>query len=194
MRVIAGTAGGISLLTPKTDLRPTMDMVRGAIFSSLGDFVLGARVLDLFAGTGSLGIEALSRGAESVTLIESDRKACAIIEQNLARTKLRARVIQLDVFQFLRSRAAQEAEANLIFADPPYSKTPGSRNFADELVRSPELHTTLMPDGLLVLETERGWKLPETALWRCLRQKQYGSTETFVLQPTQRQDAPTSAS
>ena len=189
MRVIAGTAGGINLLTPKTDLRPTMDMVRGAIFSSLGDFVFGARVLDLFAGTGSLGIEALSRGAVSATLVESDRKACAIIEQNLTRTKLRARVIQLDVFQFLRSRAGQ-AEADLIFADPPYSKTPGSPKFADDLVRSPELHTTLMPEGLFVLETARGWKLPETALWRCLRQKQYGATEIFVLQPARLQVAP----
>ena len=63
MRVIAGTAGGTPLHTPRTDLRPTMDVVKGAIFSSLGDFVTGARVLDLFAGSGGLGIEALSRGA-----------------------------------------------------------------------------------------------------------------------------------
>ena len=76
MRVIAGRAGGIQLDVPKTDIRPTMDRVKAAIFSSLGEMVIGARVLDLFAGTGALGIEALSRGAASVMFVERDRHAC----------------------------------------------------------------------------------------------------------------------
>ena len=92
MRVIAGTAGGLRLVVPKTGLRPTMDRVKAAIFSSLGERVVGARVLDLFAGTGALGIEALSRGAASVMLVESDRAAVAAIEQNLAQTGLTGRV------------------------------------------------------------------------------------------------------
>ena len=77
MRVIAGSAGGIRLHVPKQRVRPTMDRVKAAIFSSLGEQVIGARVVDLFAGTGALGIEALSRGAESVLFIDEDRQSIA---------------------------------------------------------------------------------------------------------------------
>ncbi|MEI6712301.1 MAG: 16S rRNA (guanine(966)-N(2))-methyltransferase RsmD [Verrucomicrobiota bacterium] len=181
MRVIAGTAGGIHLLTPKTDLRPTMDVVRGAMFSSLGDAVLDAHVLDLFAGTGSLGIEALSRGAASATLVEADRKACEIIQQNLTKTKLSAQVIQADVFRFLESKTPPVL-ANLIFADPPYSKLPGARDFGAELLVSKALPTFLAPNGLFMLEVVRGWKQPECDSWELIRRKQYGSTETLLLQ------------
>ena len=79
MRVIAGSAGGLPLIVPKTDIRPTMDRVKAAIFSSLGDRIIGARVLDLFAGTGALGIEALSRGAASAMFVESERAAVATV-------------------------------------------------------------------------------------------------------------------
>ena len=75
MRVVSGIAGGIPLKAPKTDLRPTMDRVKGAIFDSLGEAIVGARVLDLFSGSGSLGIEALSRGAAQATLVEKDARA-----------------------------------------------------------------------------------------------------------------------
>jgi 16S rRNA (guanine966-N2)-methyltransferase len=184
MRVIAGSAGGIALLSPKTDLRPTMDVVRGAIFSSLGDFVLDAHVLDLFAGTGSLAIEALSRGAASATMVETERKACEIIAQNLTRTHLNANVVQSEVFHFLEKRALP-AQATLIFADPPYSKTPGSRDFAAELLVSKALRTALAPDGLFVLEVVRGWRMPEAPLWECLRRKKYGSTETLLLRASE---------
>src|SRR5205085_2180739 len=92
MRVIAGSAGGLPLQSPRTELRPTMDRVKAAIFSMLGEAVKGARVLDLFAGTGSLGIEALSRGSASATFIENDARAVAAIEKNLQRTRLRGTV------------------------------------------------------------------------------------------------------
>ncbi len=83
MRVIAGRAGGVRLAVPKSGVRPTMDRVKAAIFSSLGDVVIGARVLDLFAGSGGLGIEALSRGAASVLFVDEDRQSIAAIEKNL---------------------------------------------------------------------------------------------------------------
>src|SRR5438067_13540904 len=102
MRVIAGSAGGIGLEVPKRGVRPTMDRVKAAIFSSLGDAVIGARVLDLFAGTGALGIEALSRGAEAALFVEEDRQSIAVIEVNLAKIKLSGRVRQQDVFEFLK--------------------------------------------------------------------------------------------
>src|SRR6266550_7137478 len=103
MRVIAGRAGGVRLTSPKSGVRPTMDRVKAAIFSSLGEMVIGARVLDLFAGTGALGIEALSRGAESALFIEEDRQSAATIEKNLTKTKLTGRVRQRDVNRFCRS-------------------------------------------------------------------------------------------
>src|SRR5947207_3503457 len=101
MRVIAGSAGGIGLEVPKRGVRPTMDRVKAAIFSSLGDAVIGARVLDLFAGSGALGIEALSRGASFATFVEQDRQSIGIIESNLTKTKLSGRVREQDVFTFL---------------------------------------------------------------------------------------------
>lgn len=183
MRVIAGKAGGIALRVPKTDLRPTMDMVRGAIFSGLGEAVSGARVLDLFAGTGSLGIEALSRGALSAVLVEADRKACAVVAENLLRTHLEADVRCMDVFRFLQSPGAVDC-ADLVFADPPYSKDLGARDFASELLACPGLRDALSADGTLVLEVVQRWKMPEQEHWDCFKRKRYGSTETLFLRKT----------
>jgi 16S rRNA (guanine966-N2)-methyltransferase len=180
MRVIAGSAGGITLRIPKTELRPTMDLVRGAIFSSLGEAVSGASVLDLFAGTGSIGIEALSRGAASATLVEADRKACSVIAENLDRTQLRARVVCNDVFRFLESKLSHDP-VDLVFADPPYSKKTGDRDFSLELLRNPNLPLLLRDGGLFVLEVAQKWLFPEDAGWSCLRRKRYGSTETLFL-------------
>jgi len=88
MRVVAGTAGGIPLFVPKgPEMRPTMDRVRAAIFSSLAEAVPGARVLDLFAGTGALGIEALSRGAAEATLVEKEPRAIRAVQRNLVATR-----------------------------------------------------------------------------------------------------------
>src|SRR5256714_11107929 len=122
MRVIAGRAGGVRLISPKSGLRPTMDRVKAAIFSSLGERVIGARVLDLFAGAGGLGIEALSRGAAAAMFVESERNAVAAIERNLAKTRPSGRVRHRDLFDFLRHAGAAE-RYEIIFADPPYEKT-----------------------------------------------------------------------
>ena len=180
MRVIAGSAGGLALYVPKTDLRPTMDNVKGAIFSSLGDFVTGARVLDLFAGTGSLGIEALSRGAAAATFVEGEDRAVRIIEKNLAYTKLTGSVQGMDVFRFL-DRFAAPASFEIIFADPPYAKIPGERDFTPELLGSEALRLALAPGGVFVLEHLPGAKLPLRQAWECFRQKRYGATEVAFL-------------
>ncbi|PYK35195.1 MAG: 16S rRNA (guanine(966)-N(2))-methyltransferase RsmD, partial [Verrucomicrobia bacterium] len=95
---MAGNAGGVRLAVPKRGVRPTMDRVKAAIFSSLGEAIIGARVLDLFAGSGALGIEALSRGAASAMFVEDERQSVEAIEKNLARTNLKGRVRQQDVF------------------------------------------------------------------------------------------------
>src|SRR6476619_3359490 len=121
MRVIAGSAGGVRLAVPKRGVRPTMDRVKAAIFSSLGEAIIGARVLDLFAGTGALGIEALSRGAASAVFVEDDRQSAQAIEKNLAKTNLEGRVRNQDVFVFFNDTATTE-KFQIIFADPPYEK------------------------------------------------------------------------
>ncbi len=123
MRVIAGSAGGVRLAVPKHGVRPTMDRVKAAIFSSLGEAIIGVRVLDLFAGTGALGIEALSRGAASAIFVEDDRQSADAIEKNLAKTNLQGRVRDQDVFDFLRQRSNTD-KFQIIFADPPYEKGP----------------------------------------------------------------------
>ena len=180
MRVIAGGAGGIRLAVPKRGVRPTMDRVKAAIFSSLGDTIAGARVLDLFAGSGALGIEALSRGACSVVFVEADRQSAEIIEGNLARTKLNGRVREQDVFDFLQHASGAEI-FDVVFADPPYEKTEAGERFTEKLLANEALFQLLDPDGIFVLEKRPAEALPETKLWRLIRQKTYGATEVLVL-------------
>jgi 16S rRNA (guanine966-N2)-methyltransferase len=191
MRVVGGTAGGIPLHVPKTDLRPTMDVVKNAIFNSLVEFVPGARVLDLFAGTGGLGIEALSRGAASCKFIESDRRACDSIRRNLEKTKLSAgEIIPSDVMRWL-DRSPPEAAFDLIIADPPYAKKDGERDFGCELLAAPGLRRALAPGGIFILEHLPDQPLPLGADWECTRDKRYGATAVAFLRATQAPDPTT---
>ena len=181
MRVIAGEAGGIRLDVPKNDVRPTMDRVKAAIFSSLGNEVIGARVLDLFAGTGALGIEALSRGAASALFIEENSAALAVIERNLVRTKLVGRIRRQDVFAFLRSTQTRET-FQIIFADPPYDKTKAGGEFTSLLLEDVRLAEMLEPSGIFVLEKRPSEKMPPMPLWNVVRARAYGATEVLFLQ------------
>lgn len=181
MRVIAGTAGGIRLDVPKTEVRPTMDRVKGAIFSSLGEEVIGARVLDLFAGTGGLGIEALSRGAASALFVEENSSAVAAIERNLARTKLEGRIRKQDVFAFLRVAPTRDA-FRIIFADPPYEKTKAGGEYTRLLLENEQLAEMLEPSGIFVLEKRPAEQMPPMPLWEITRARKYGATEVLFLQ------------
>src|SRR2546423_6937670 len=180
MRVIAGSAGGLPLVVPKKGVRPTMDRVKAAIFSSLGDAILDEKILDLFAGSGALGIEALSGGANSAVFVEEDRQSIAAIEKNLAKTKLKGRIRQENVFDFLRRSAGNEI-FNIIFADPPYEKTKSGERFTEKLLANEALPQSLEPDGIFVLEKHPSETLPEMKLWRLLRQKKYGATEVLFM-------------
>ncbi len=121
MRVVAGEFKGRRLHTARgSRTRPTADRVREALFSMLGD-VSGARVLDLYAGSGALGIEALSRGAESAVFVEQDRQALAALRRNLEATGAAAEVRRQDVLRFL---ARPEGTFDLVFCDPPYDDAP----------------------------------------------------------------------
>jgi len=180
MRVIAGSAGGVRLAVPKSGVRPTMDRVKAAIFSSLGEAIIGARVLDLFAGSGALGIEALSRGAAAAIFVEDDRQSAKAIETNLAKTKLKGRVRHQDVFDFLRQRSNAE-KFQIIFADPPYEKDEYDENCTEKLLNSESLPQLLEPTGIFVLEKRPSETVSELKLWRVIRQKSYGATEVLFL-------------
>ena len=188
MRVIAGSAGGIRLDVPKTDVRPTMDRVKAAIFSSLGDRVIGAKVLDLFAGTGALGIEALSRGAAMATFVEENRDAVRTIECNLARAKATGQVRQSDVLRFL-SGAGPKLQFDIIFADPPYDETKSGDTWTRLLLHDECLPKLLASEGVFVLEKRPGEALPVGVKWRIARQKKYGATEVLFLEDVGASDA-----
>ena len=180
MRVIAGSAGGLRLAAPKRGVRPTMDRVKAAIFSSLGDTVIGARVLDLFAGSGALGIEALSRGAASVLFVEEDRQSIAVIKENLAKVNLTGRIRQENVFDFLRRSAGME-NFQIIFADPPYEQTKSGERYTEKLLSNEVLPQLLDSDGVFVLEKRPSELIPATNLWDVVRARKYGATEVLFL-------------
>jgi 16S rRNA (guanine966-N2)-methyltransferase len=139
-------------------------------------------VLDLFAGSGALGIEALSRGAASAIFIEGNRESAEMIEKNLAKTKLKGRVRHQDVFDFIRQRSNTE-KFQIIFADPPYEKAHRGKSQTEKLLNNESLPQLLEPNGIFVLEKRPSDALSQTKLWRVIRQKTYGATEVLFLQP-----------
>ena len=151
MRVVAGMYGGRRLVAPSgSGTRPTSDRVREALFSVLGGSVQGARVLDLYAGSGALGIEALSRGAASVVFLDRSSRAVAAISANLRALGIDAEVRRLEARAALRSAAARADAYDLVFLDPPYRR-------AAELGRklSEALPAVLAPGARVVSESDR---------------------------------------
>ena len=148
MRVIAGRLGGRRLIAPKgAATRPTADRVREALFSVLGD-VTDLTVLDLFAGSGALGIEALSRGARSAEFVERAGPALAALGQNLEALGLEAPVHRVDARSFVGNASRTGRTYDLVFLDPPYRD-------AERLGRELALSDILAPDGRLVTESDR---------------------------------------
>ena len=155
MRVITGTARGIPLKTPDgMQTRPTADRVKEALFSIINFDVPGAKVLDLFGGTGQLGIEALSRGAESAVFVDSREDSCKLIRENLKRTKLEknAKVIRADYMDYLKRCREQY---NIIFLDPPYAEV-----FLENAIKRITEIDILQTDGIIVAERPLGKELP----------------------------------
>ncbi len=151
MRVIAGTYGGRILKAPPGDsTRPTSDRVREALFSILGARVDGASVLDLFAGSGALGLEALSRGAGSVTFVDEAQPAIRAIQANLQALSAEAEVRKQDALRFLSHASRGAAQYDLVFLDPPYRQ-------AERLARplSEALPAVLAPGAVAVAESDR---------------------------------------
>ncbi|MBL9154282.1 MAG: 16S rRNA (guanine(966)-N(2))-methyltransferase RsmD [Verrucomicrobiales bacterium] len=189
MRVIAGSAGGLPLTVPKSVTRPTTDRVREALFSSLGDRVLDAAVLDLYAGSGALGIEALSRGAASVVFVEADERACETIRGNLERSRLAglaAEVRRSRVLDYLkRLPAGETGRFDLVFADPPYARDADTAAELAALLQSEPLAAALREGGLFVLESLDAGELPwgQPPRWELSRERRYGGTRLNYLRP-----------
>ena len=172
MRIITGSARGTRLKSPAGDgTRPTADRTREALFSMLGRRVVDARVLDLFAGTGALALEALSRGAASAVLV--DRTTHAILAENAARTKLagRAEIRRGDVYAVAAELAREGRTFDLIFADPPYAHGDHAR-----VLEAAARCSLLAAGGLLVLEQGAGEEIvPQAGALRLMRERRYGA-------------------
>jgi 16S rRNA (guanine966-N2)-methyltransferase len=170
VRVVAGAWKGRRLQAPRGQrTRPTADRVREALFSILGD-VTGASVLDLFAGSGALGIEALSRGAGSAVFVEQDARSAAVIRSNLAAVGAEAEVRRQDVLRFLRSVSGS---FDLVFLDPPYDSAARLAGSLEEL-----LPGVTAESGRIVTESDK--RTPLELELPLLRERTYGDTRIAV--------------
>ena len=155
MRVITGKARGVQLKTPEGMLtRPTADRVKEALFSIINFDIPGAKVLDLFGGTGQLGIEALSRGAASAVFVDAREESCRLIRENLKRTKLEAegRVVRSDYLDYLK-RCREKFD--IVFLDPPYAEV-----FLENALKCITEIDILQTGGIIVTERPIGKELP----------------------------------
>ncbi len=172
MRVITGKARGVQLKTPDgMQTRPTSDRVKEALFSIINFDIPGAKVLDLFGGTGQLGIEALSRGAKSATFVDATEQACKLIRENLKRTKLEAegKVVRSDYMAYL-NRCGEKYD--IIFLDPPYAEV----FLENSLKRIAEIDI-LQSNGIIVAERPMGKDLPwEAEGFTRSKDYKYGNT------------------
>ncbi|HEX2141032.1 MAG TPA: 16S rRNA (guanine(966)-N(2))-methyltransferase RsmD [Candidatus Limnocylindria bacterium] len=176
MRVIAGSAGGIALTAPRGDAtRPVTDRVKETLFGILGDRVLDARVVDLYAGSGALGVEALSRGAAHATFVEHDRRALVAIRENLERTRLAASasVHGLEVARYLASAGDQRFD--LAFLDPPYEER-------DILAPLERLAPLLAPGATVVVKHFWRTDVPAPPGLAVARRRRFGETVLTFLE------------
>lgn len=179
MRIIAGEFKGRKLKAVQgLTTRPTSDKVKGAIFNILGSRVIQTKVLDLFAGTGSLAIEAISRGAEKAVLVEQDHSAWNIINENLSFLKddKKTLLFRMDAFNFIRQHGGESYD--LIFLDPPYYK-----GFAEKAINALYQGSFLEPSGIIVVETaadETLDSLPEKLEINI--EREYGDTKIWFIQ------------
>jgi 16S rRNA (guanine966-N2)-methyltransferase len=182
MRIIAGKAGRIAIKVPPAVARPTTDFVRQAVFSILGERVENARALDLFAGSGAIGLEALSRGAASCVFVDEHRQAAAVIAENLSKAKLDGgRVVKAEVMSFLKRDAATY---DLIFADPPYWKHHGDKDHVGALLNSGLIAPRLAPDSWFVAEVSANQPSPVSDDLTLSDRREYGGSAILFYIPS----------
>ena len=183
VRITSGHLRNRQFEVPRSEVRPTMEAVREALFSSLGGQCNGLRVLDLYAGSGALGLEAWSRGAASVTFVEKHSKVMKQIEQNVEQLRLpelgTAQVYCADAVRWVRE---VKISFDLILVDPPYDCTEAF----EETLSAIESASALTADGFVVYEmrSTQEWSLPLG--WSVKRDKRYGKTRVLILNQEQR--------
>lgn len=176
MRIITGRARGLQLTVPKTyDVRPTADRVKESVFSIIGSKIIGADVLDLFAGTGNLGLESWSRGAASITFIDESKESLRLVSSNIAKCKAEndCTMLKGSAVSVAERLYQQGKRFDFAFCDPPYSKGWIEKIF-DVLERSP----FLKPGGYLVVERAGKDDLPPLPeKYELVRSEKYGDTK-----------------
>jgi 16S rRNA (guanine(966)-N(2))-methyltransferase RsmD len=183
MRIIGGKAGGRLLKAPKgLDVRPTPDLVRQAVFNSLGGRVAGARVLELFGGTGALSLECLSRGAALAVCVEKSNRHAEYLRQNAVAAGVTANALAVrvqDAFTAIAQLATTQERFDLIFADPPYGeKNVGRRStsFSQQLLDDRQLPSLLAPDGVFILGHTKRDTLELPRVWQEIKMLKHGDT------------------
>lgn len=183
MRIISGTAAGMVLKAPKgLDVRPTPDLVRQAVFNSLGDRVVDANVVEFFGGTGALSLESLSRGAIHAVCVEKSSRHAQYIRENHQFAKLAPGSLELrvqDAFMAIAQMAASNQKFNLILADPPYGeKNVGRRSnsLAQKMLDDENLPKLLAPDGVFVLGHTKRDTLTFPPAWKETKMLKHGDT------------------
>lgn len=183
MRVITGQAKGRKLKAPKgMNTRPTSDRTKESLFNIIGDRVIDAKILDLYAGTGALGIEALSRGADSAVLVEKDPRVVKSIRENLELTGLagQAEVICRDADEAVGYFAARTKNFDLIFLDPPYL-----RDLLQKTLETLSRNKIVAPGGWVITESSKLDSLPDNyGNLKKIRQERYGDTILSFYQET----------
>ena len=180
MRVIAGTAKGVRLASVPPGVRPVSDRAREGLFSSIGADVPGADVLDLYAGTGALGIEALSRGADRATFVEQSRAAVRTIHQNLDRTLLaeRAEVVASEVSAFVSRRREPGRRFDLVLADPPYDADVAT---VDGVLEGLSDGWVQAGGAVVLTRGSRSFTPVIPVHWLVARRLEYGDTAVLIL-------------
>lgn len=175
MRVISGKARGLKLNTPKNeDVRPTTDRVKESLFNIINGYIIDGDVLDLFAGTGSLGIECLSRGANKCVFVDVNKTSIDIVKSNIkkARVEDNAEILNIDYKSAIERVKNKNYKFDIIFMDPPYYEN----MFIDSLKKIDE-SDILKDDGIIVVEHDTKQKFPES-IGKLIkdRSKKYGNT------------------
>jgi len=184
MRVIAGQFRGARLFSPKDRaIRPTSDRVREYIFSCLHEDIRGTRVADLYAGTGAMGIEALSRGAEKVVFVDASKNAITVLQRNLQKLDINAAVYRLPVEAFIKRRDTG-GPFDFIFCDPPYAFD--SFELIVSLIKENSL---LRPGGFIIYESDARTNSSLYADFKIIRQKKLGETRVTFYQYENEKDS-----
>lgn len=175
MRIITGKARGLKLTTPKNmDVRPTSDRVKESLFNIIGTKIVGTHVLDLFAGTGNLGLEAWSRGAAKIVFIDESQASLQLVRSNIAKAKAEKEttVIKGNAVKVIADLAAREERFDFIFCDPPYNK-----GLPAQIIEQVAKYDIVVSGGYLIVEHSQHESLPELPVkLEIIRSEKYGET------------------